>query len=119
MRPAGSKSLEPGNLCCPERQGQVSRTGLEGAALKQRKWGCRTDVAGVDRELVKMQGSKGRWTTHPQALFLFSLTRWLFHGIHKIHLSRQARGGGGRGRKRERKRECKGHHSAKVHQHKK
>lgn len=39
--------------------------------MKQRKWGCRTDVAGVDRELVKMQGSKGRWTTHPQALFFF------------------------------------------------
>lgn len=63
-------------------------------------------MAGVDRELVKMQGSKGRWTTHPQALFffLFSLTRWLFHCIHKIYLSRQAQGGGGRERKREKER---------------
>lgn len=39
----------------------------------------------------------------PKASFLSSLTRQLFHGIHKIHLSREAPGGNGeKGKKRER-----------------
>ena len=49
MCPTGSKSLETDNLYCPKRQGQVKLTGVKGVAFKQRKWGCRTDMAGVDR----------------------------------------------------------------------
>lgn len=76
----------------------------------------RQDCSG--QELVNMQGSRGKWKTHPQALFffVFSLTWWLFHCIHMIHLSRQAQGGKG---EEEKERECKGHHGAKVQQHKK
>lgn len=60
----------------------------------------------------------------PKASFLSSLTRQLFHGIHKIHLSREAPGGnrrrrGGTERERKRGRECEGHRGAKVQQHKK
>lgn len=57
----------------------------------------------------------------PKASFLSSLTRQLFHGIHKIHLSREAPGGnrGEREEERERGRECEGHRGAKVQQHKK
>lgn len=56
----------------------------------------------------RMQGRREGGKPTPQSfIFLSSLTRQLFHGIHKIHLSREAPGGnrgrkGGRERERER-----------------
>lgn len=49
-------------------------------------------------------GGKAENPTSPKASFLSSLTRQLFHGIHKIHLSREAPGGN-RGRKEGKERE--------------
>lgn len=88
----------------------------------QRKWGCRT---GGWRGQGEDARQEGRWKTHPPKLhFLSSLTRQLFHGIHKIHLSREAPGGNRGEREEERERErgterCEGHRGAKVQQHKK
>lgn len=61
------------------------------------------DRAGGDGEGVTMQGSAEGGKPTPKLYFLSSLTWWLFHGIHKIHLSRQARGG--EEEEKERKRE--------------
>lgn len=103
MCPAGSKSLETDNLYCPKRQGQVKLTGLGGAAFRRRKWGCGTETGLGGRAGVTTRGSAEGGKPTPKLCFLSSLTWWLFHGIHKIHLSRQARGGEeeDKGRKRE------------------